>query len=254
MKKGISIITSFLTLLLMNFVSAASYYSPFSYFSIRDYLYSIDPQSMTLAIVFIVLFAFIFYGLSRTLKNSAGEPNTIISAVISFAISAFAVYGINRSNFDITNIFYNIGISGDAIIWIISIFAILIALFLIKKFRFSGFFMISGILMVSLVIFTDVIFKEGIFTGVGIILFILGIIIKRYSGDRITSRDGNITTTSFGGGRSKRKDRKTERKLKINIKNEIKRLKGKKKSAKNSYERGIYIQEIERLQRNLRGF
>ena len=237
MKKRNSVIGSILALLLANFVSAYSYGS---YFSIRDYLYSIDPQTMTLAVVFIVIFAFVFYSLSRMLKNSEGEPNVIIAAVIAFAIAAFAGYGINRSNFDITNLFYNIGISGDALIWIISIFAILFAFFLIKKFKSSGFFIISGIIIILIAIFTDP-FKEGIVIGVGIIFLFIGSLIWYLRKDKI-GVDGSETNL-FG---------KRTRKYKMN--KYIRKLKRKRKDVKSNWEKRQLTEEIMRIRRRKKRF
>ena len=113
MKKRNSLIASFLTLLLVNFVSA--YYGSYSSFSIRSFLSSIDPVTMTLGLAFFIVFALAYFALTRVIRNKYHEPNTMISGVLAFCIALFTAYWINLNGLDLTSMFYSVGFSSGSL-------------------------------------------------------------------------------------------------------------------------------------------
>ena len=107
MKKKVNLIG--LGILLINFTSA---YGSYNSFNIKNLLDSIDSQTMLLLIAIIIPFALIFWSLSRSrfFRDKYGNPNRAIAGVIAFSISMFTTWGINKTNFDIQNLFYSVGI------------------------------------------------------------------------------------------------------------------------------------------------
>lgn len=123
-----------LGLFLLNLASAYSYEPYFSdRISFGNILNSIEPSTMILGIIFIVAFALLFFALSRALK---GEK--VIAGIISFALSLFIVYGINKSGFDIESLFYKMGITLSVLNIIFPLFIILLVIiFIIATFKKS---------------------------------------------------------------------------------------------------------------------
>jgi hypothetical protein len=143
---------------------------------IRDMLYSIDPNTMLLGLLFIIFFVFIQYALSRAMR----DKNT--STIIAFCIALLAVYGINRTNFDISGIFYGIGLNEEIIYtiipWIILGLAFLGSFSKNKetgkrRFRLCRLIMIIGALIVLLSFFA---YEKTVLMIIGIILFVIGLI------------------------------------------------------------------------------
>ena len=178
MKKRISLITSFLVLSLVNFVSA--YYGSYSSFSIRNFLYKIDPITMTLAVAFFVVFAIAYFALTRVIRNKYKEPNVMISGVLAFCIALFTAYWINLNGLDLTRIFYSVGFSTDMLGIILPFVILIIAIILIAKFGFSGFLITFGLLLIGITtIFEDLIYEKGIALTIGVLMLIGGWMLRR---------------------------------------------------------------------------
>ncbi|MCX6749527.1 MAG: hypothetical protein NTW17_02155 [Candidatus Pacearchaeota archaeon] len=177
-KRGALVI---LSLFLINFVSAQFGYGSFS---ITDIFDSFGPENIILMAVFLVLFAVIFYATSRVFKDSYGQPNRAIAGVISFALSVLATYGIYRSGFDISGLFYGFGISGDLLYTSIFVIFVIIMILIIWKLGVGGFFTIFGLFLLLLIFFTDIIYEETIVGIVGGILLLIGLflLLRRHSG------------------------------------------------------------------------
>lgn len=157
----------FLGVMLISFVSA-QYYGSFSF---SNFLDSIGPSTMLLFIVFIVSFAFLIFVMQRTIFRE----NPTIAAVISFALSLGITYGINRSNFNLGGWFYGFGISPDLLFNLLSIFFIILVIYFAVKKQLRYLILGSGLLLIILALFTDLIYERGIALLIGGVLFLIGI-------------------------------------------------------------------------------
>ncbi len=149
---------------------------PFNLFS------SIDPNTMVLLFLFVIIFAMLMFLLGRTMF----KENNSIKTVIAMAISLFAIYGINKMNWDVSNFFYSLGLSQDLIYiivpWLIIAFVIFISFVkdkttMKKKFRLSRPFLIIGALL-TIISFTSLILQKGVVMIVGIVMLIIGILLS----------------------------------------------------------------------------
>jgi len=184
MKKSL-IISSIITLTLINFVSA--YYGSYSSFSLSNLLNEIDSSTMILGAVFIISFALINFALSKFFKDKHGEPNRVIAGIVSFVISLWMTWEINKRGFDIERLFYNfgynIGFSSDVLSTIIPLLLIAGTIYLFVKLKTNALFIIGGLLIA--VSFTNLFYEKGITLIIGIILLLIGGYIK-------TENKGNI--------------------------------------------------------------
>lgn len=166
-----SLIIPVLFVFLLNFVSA-QFYEGFT-----DFLYNIDPNAMTLGVLFIVLFAILFFSLSRIFKDKYGYPNKTIATIVALALSVLCVYWVNRTGFDMTGLFYSIGFS-EEILYIIAPLIVLVGLIFIftrfKEKRFGKTLLILGGLLLVLS-FTDLIYETEFLTIISIIMVVVGL-------------------------------------------------------------------------------
>ncbi len=168
MQKKSLLLTSFITLLLINFVSA--YYGSYSSFSLSNLLDSIDSSTMILGAVFIISFAFLNFALSKFFKEQKA-----IAGVVAFVISLLIVWGINRTGFDFEGLFYGIGFSEGILSVILPIILIIGAAIIVWKFNFAILLLIFGILLLFITVFTEIIYANGIATIIGIAAVLIGI-------------------------------------------------------------------------------
>lgn len=99
-----------LSIFFIKFVSAQFF--RYGYFSIEDFFYSIDPTTMTFGVLFVILFALIYFILSRFFTDRYGRPNKAIPAIISAGVSLLTVYWMYYSGFDLEYFLYSIGFYG----------------------------------------------------------------------------------------------------------------------------------------------
>ena len=162
MKK--SLVIPVITLSLINFASA--YYG--SYFSFSDLLNSIDPSTMILGAVFIISFAFINFALVRVFKD-----NKASAGIVAFVVSLLIIYGINKSGFDIEELFYGIGISSGFLYTILSLVLLAGVIYLIIKLKTKALFVIGGLFII--VSFTNLVYEKDAMIILGIILLVVGL-------------------------------------------------------------------------------
>ena len=163
MKKGV-VLSIFLGTLLINFVSAAPY------FSLSSLLDAIGPSTMVLGALFIIFLAI----LHNVIFINFFKGKTGLSAIVSFCISLLAVYGLNKARWDISGFFYGLGISEALFAILIPLIILIGAIILIKKLGFPGFLMIFG----ALLFFSGVlgfVYEKAIVSIVGTILFLIGL-------------------------------------------------------------------------------
>jgi hypothetical protein len=181
MKKRVLVI---LGLFLINFVSA-QFFGGYGYssFSLTNFFDSLDPTTVTYVLLFFIFFTVIFLILSKISlfkgkRDHFGreEPNKAGAGIVSFAISALIVYYMYRNGYNLESFFYEIGFSGSFLSLIFSILAVVIALFIIWKFKVPGFFITLGTLFILVSLFTNLIYETGLAFMIGVILIIIGFI------------------------------------------------------------------------------
>jgi hypothetical protein len=145
-----------------------------------DLFYSIDPSTMILGLIFIVLYVIIHFSLSKVFKKERAS-----STIISLCISLLAVYGLNRIDFNLSGILFNWGISEDILYlivpWIILGITILVSFVKDKttgkiSFRLYRLLLILGAILLLIGLIPGV-YEQTIFIIAGIILILLGIIL-----------------------------------------------------------------------------
>jgi|TARA_Y100000310_G_scaffold116790_1_gene115476 hypothetical protein len=162
----LSFISIILGVFLINFVSASFHYGGFGLSNILD---SIDPSTMFLGLLFIVIFVFSNYALSKFFKD-----NKSIGGILSFVISLGIVYWVNRTGLDFEGFFFNIGFSSGILYTIIPLVLIGGIIFLGFKYDFGTILAtVGGFLLI--VSFTDLVYERGF-------IFIIGLILLGISG------------------------------------------------------------------------
>ncbi len=155
---------------------ASAYYGSYSSFSIGNLLDNIDPSTMILGALFIIFFFILNLTFGKFFKDSEGNPSkgTWIPAL---ATTSLIIYGLNKTNFDFEELFYNIGFSEDILTTILPLILLAGIIFLIWKFTFGIVSMTCGGLLI-LISFTNLIYEKGITLVLGIILLGIGIYIN----------------------------------------------------------------------------
>lgn len=132
MKKGIRGGFIFiLTMLSLNLVSASFHY--YGRFSFRNLFYGVDSSTVAFVAFFIIIFVFVFTGVSRFLKDPYGNSNTGAAIIVSLAFSFLVTYGISRSRFDLG--YYLFQLESSGVLWIlVPLIIILAVLYILSKF------------------------------------------------------------------------------------------------------------------------
>jgi hypothetical protein len=178
MKRGL---LGFPLLVFLIQVVSAQFFGGYGRFSLGEFFNRIDPQTFILSLLFLILFALIFYPLSRFFKGPYGQPNKAIAGIIAFCGSAIIIYGIYQSGFNLEDLFYGLGIGTGVLYLIVSIIFIILAIFLIKKIKFRGFLIVLGLFLILLTAFTDIFYEKGLVTAIGIVLLLFGLLLWRRS-------------------------------------------------------------------------
>jgi hypothetical protein len=143
-----------------------------------DLFYSVDSGTMISGLLFIIFFVVINFSLSRIFKKERAS-----GVIISLCTSLLAVYGINKTNLNLSGLFFNLGISEELlssiIPWIILI-GIVLASFVKdsatgkRRFRLYRTFLILGGVLIILGL-TPIIYQKGVVLIAGIIFFLIGL-------------------------------------------------------------------------------
>jgi len=133
-----------------------------------DVFYNIDADIMVLGLLFVIFFALINLALRKTLKDRG------TSGIVSFCASLLAVYGISRTNWDVSGLFYSIGISENILYTVIPFIIIIGLIFIFWRLRkdLGAAFMIIGVILIIASFF---VYEKLLLMGVGIGLFIIGL-------------------------------------------------------------------------------
>lgn len=176
MKRGI---VAALSLFFVNIVSAQffGYGGGYGSFSISNFFNTLDPSTVVYGLLFLILFTLIYLALSRMqlFKGHQEHPNTAAAGVVAFAVAALIVYYLYRSGYNIQYLFYGLGFSGDIGSILLVILLVLASAFIIIKFKLPGFFIIGGLFLMLLAIFTEMIYEKEIAILIGFGFFVAGI-------------------------------------------------------------------------------
>jgi hypothetical protein len=151
-------------------ISFASAYGSYSSFSLSDMLNEIDSATMILGGLFIIFFALSNFALVRAFKG-----NKAVAGVVSFVVSLFAIYGINKTGFDFEGLFYGFGISENLLYTVLPIVLLVGTIILIWKIGVGLTFIALGGLLILITVFTELIYENGIAMIFGVGLFFAGL-------------------------------------------------------------------------------
>ncbi len=173
-KKNIEgLISSFFLIIFQISFSSAQYYESETRqyysnpsFSLSQFLESINPDTLTIFVAFIISFTLIYYSALKFFKR-----DKVLASVISFALSLSIAYGINNLNFNLQNIFYSLNFPIEIVYLFLFIFSLGAGVFLCIKLRYNALFVIGTLLI--LLSLTDLIYQKGFTFTSGLILIIL---------------------------------------------------------------------------------
>jgi len=182
-KKGLGIL--FLSsLFLINFASAYNGY--YGGFSLSDLLSEIDSSTMILGAILIISFAILNMSLSRVFKD-----NKPVAGIVSFVLALLITWGLNKSNFDIEDLLYNIGVPSEFLFALLPLIILGGFIFMFMKWRGKGLIFIGIFFILS----SFVVYEKGLVVILGILFLIGGIIVlvKWPKKDGVGIRlDGNV--------------------------------------------------------------
>ena len=170
MQKGSFLIFfGFVLIGMIGFVSA-QYYGGYGYGSFG--YFNLDDSTVLLGIIFLVSFGLLYYPLSRFFRD-----NTIIAAVITFALSFGITWWVYRSGITYDLYFYNLFsfLPSDFLATILPLVFLALVALMIWKLKFSRTLLIIGGFLVILSLTEFVVDGKGIIFTVGLILAGVGI-------------------------------------------------------------------------------
>jgi hypothetical protein len=172
MKKGLILILA--SVLSVNMILAQgfgdfSFGGLFSYFNVPMYL---------TALLFVTIFAVVYFILGK----SPFRDNAAVCWIISLCASAFAIYGIESSGFSIENLIYGLGIPSGLLPTLLWMVALVVAIFLLKKFGFRNLIAVIFALLGALLIILSllgVLYEQGAGLVIGAILLVIGLFLHK---------------------------------------------------------------------------
>ena len=203
MKKGVAGLAVLSFLFFINLASAQFGYG-YGSFSLADILDSMDPATVTYGLLFFIMFTFIHLALSRlqlfktTRRTPWGtmesSPNVLASGIISFSVAALIVYYLYRNDYNLESLFYSLGFSVDLVSILFGLALLMAVILIIKKFKWPAFFVILGLLIMVISIFTELIYEKGTAFFIGLVILIIGIYLwNKDKAKRWAKRHGRTT-------------------------------------------------------------
>jgi len=178
-----------------------------------EFLDAFGGENLLLIGSFIISFALINFILGRLpmFKDKyTGKKNKTIPGIIAFILALFIIYGINTLNFNISNFFFNLGLTAELLELIIVLVILGGLIFLFWKFK-SKVLLFLGILLLIIVLFTDWIYEKDIVFFMGLGLIALYFIIRFIS--RKKPREAYTPSSPDYGYPSDRYDRDRRRQI-----------------------------------------
>ena len=184
----ILLLSTFFVLSFTNLVSAQFGYG-YGSFSLADILDGMDPATITYGLLFFIILTLVHLALSRlqlfksTRRTPWGtmesSPNVAASGIISFSVAALIVYYMYRSNYNLESLFYGLGFSGNLVQILFGVAIVIVAIWIIKRYKFPAFFILSGLLIMLISIFTELIYEKGTAFFIGLGLLVIGIFLGK---------------------------------------------------------------------------
>lgn len=131
-----------------------------------DLFYNIDADVMVLGLLFVIFFALTNLALNRTLKNRG------TASVVAFCVSLLAVFGISRTNWSASGLFYNIGMSDKVLYTVVPILILAGLIFMVWKLKLARALFFTGLFLIILSFFA---YEKMILLIIGIVLLIVGL-------------------------------------------------------------------------------
>lgn len=151
------------SIFLINFVSAQ--------FSLGSFFNDVPSSTIVLGAVWVASFSLVYFAMLKFMK---GEMAT--AAAVSFAVSTFITWGVNKSGLNLENLFSGIGISSEILSSILPIFIIGVIILLFVMLKARALLVIGGIL--SILSFTNLIYEKTTLLVVGLIILGIGVVIE----------------------------------------------------------------------------
>jgi hypothetical protein len=105
-------------------------------------LNGLDANTIVLGLLFVIFFVFIQFVLQKSLKDKS------TSSIIALCVSLLSVYGLSRTNLDISGMFYNIGINDNIIYSVIPIIILVGLIYLLWKVKLRFIMTALGIILI----------------------------------------------------------------------------------------------------------
>jgi hypothetical protein len=152
--------------------------------TLSDLLDSIDESVVVYFSIFILAFVLIFFALNKFFKEQNRSFAGIIAAILSFLI----VYGINKTGFDISNFFVDLGVPTETLSLIITLIVLAGVVFIIIKMGKDSLFVLGGLLIVASLF----VYAKAILIIIGIILIALRLFIFKGKRNNNINRGAGI--------------------------------------------------------------
>ena len=197
----------FAGLFLILFLPLISAQFGFGYgFSLEGFIDNfLNSSASTYILLFFILFTVITLILSRIrfFQNAYRQPNAFAAGVVSFCISALAIYYLYQSGFQGESLLSWLGLSGDALGILVLVLVALVAIFLIWKLGFKGLFFFGGLVLILTAFFTELIYEEGWAVVIGIVLLVIGLLLWQRTSGYVTSGGRWLGSQALAGARRK---------------------------------------------------
>jgi hypothetical protein len=169
-------------------------------FSFSTFLQNIDFTMLSLAALFVILFAFFYFSLSKIFKSKNKSQDKALSAVVAIALSAVVVAWVARSGFNIADFWNNLGISSDILYILLPLLIIAGLVFMATKLKFGlgGILLIIGLLLIVLT-FTNFIYEKGFSFVAGLIFSGIGIWLLARKGEGKDGKKTSVASILVGG-------------------------------------------------------
>ncbi len=189
-----------LSVLFLPFVSAQF---GFGYgFSIEGFLDNFLNSSISVYILlFFIMFTVITLILSRVslFRGQYGQPNAFAAGVVSFSISALAIYYLYQSGFQGESLLSWLGLSGDSLSILVLILVVLVAILMVWKLGFKGLFFFGGLALVLTALSTELFYERGLAMIIGIVFLVIGL----WLWQRTRGMVGSMGSRAWAGAKRK---------------------------------------------------
>ncbi len=195
MKNGVLVLAILVSLFFINLVGAQFFGGGYGGFSLNNLFSTIDPATFVYILIFLIILTVVNLAIRRTslFTEKSGEPNRVAAGVVSFSVAALIVYYIYQSGYDVSSVLYNLGFAGNLQSLLVIIIAVILAIFVIIKFKWPGFFIISGLLLMGISVFTQLIYEQGTAFALGFILVFIGLFVGKKMHEKKLKREARIS-------------------------------------------------------------